>query len=224
MRAKLVAEFVGTFFLVLTIGLTVLVGSAFAPVAIATVLTAMIYTTGHVSGAHFNPAITLAFWLRGTFPAREIGPYVAVQVAASTLAALAAFLVTGDVLVVAPAAETSLASFALLELLFTFALALVILNVATAPGLAGNEVYGLAIGFVVLGGAYAAGPISGGAFNPAVALGPVLVDVFVGDGLSLAGLWIYLGATSAGAALAVPVFRMMNPGAGRGAEEAPPRP
>ena len=211
MAAKLTAEFVGTFFLVLTIGLTVLVGSAFAPIAIATVLTAMVYTTGHVSGAHFNPAITLAFWLRGTFPAREIAPYIATQVAAATLAAVAAYLITGDVLVVAPAAETSLSSFFLLELLFTFALALVILNVATAPGLEGNEVYGLAIGFVVLGGAYAAGPISGGAFNPAVALGPILVDVFVGEGLSVAGLWIYLVATTVGAALAVPVYRVMNP-------------
>lgn len=214
MRAKLTAEFVGTFFLVLTIGLTALVGTAFAPLAIATVLTAMIYATGHVSGAHFNPAITLAFWLRGTFPAREAGPYVAVQVAAAALAALAAALVTGDVLVVAPAAETSLGAFALLEVLFTFALALVILNVATAPGLAGNDHYGLAIGFVVLGGAYAAGPISGGAFNPAVALGPALVDLALGDGRSLAGLWVYLTATPVGAALAVPVYHAMNPAAG----------
>ena len=211
MRAKLAAEFVGTFFLVLTVGLTALVGATFGPVAIAAVLTAMIYTTGHVSGAHFNPAITLAFWLRGTFPARAIGPYVLVQVAAAVLAAGATLAVTGDVLVVAPAAETSLAAFFLLEALFTLALALVILNVATAPGLAGNEVYGLAIGLVVLGGAYAAGPISGGAFNPAVALGPALVDLAVGDGRSLPGLWVYLVATPLGAALAVPVFHAMNP-------------
>jgi aquaporin Z len=211
MRARLVAEFVGTFFLVLTIGLTALVGTAFAPVAIGTVLAAMIYTTGHVSGAHFNPAITLAFWLRGTFPAREIGPYLAVQVAAAALAALVAAVVTGDVLVVAPADETALGAFVLLEVLFTFALALVILNVATAPGLAGNDHYGLAIGFVVLGGAYAAGPISGGAFNPAVALGPALVDLALGDGRSLGGLWVYLVATPVGAALAVPVYHLMNP-------------
>ena len=212
MRAKLVAEFVGTFFLVLTVGLTSVVGADLAPVAIAAVLTAMIYTTGHVSGAHFNPAVTLALWLRGATPGREVGPYVAVQIAAAVLAALASLGVTGDVLVVAPAAGTPLATFAALEFAFTFALALVILNVATADGLRGTEVYGLAIGLVVLGGAYAAGPVSGGAFNPAVALGPALVDLALGDGRSLPGLWVYLVATPAGAALAVPVFWAMNPG------------
>ena len=222
MRARLVTEFVGTFLLVLTVGLTALVGTAFAPVAIAAVLTAVIYAGGHVSGAHYNPAITLAFWLRGTFPARAVGAYVLAQTAAAALAALAAAAVTGDVLVVAPAAETSLGAFALLEGLFTFALALVILNVATAPGLAGNEVYGLAIGLVVLGGAYAAGPISGGAFNPAVALGPALVDLALGDGRSLDGLWVYLLATPAGAALAVPVYHAMNPTAPRAEPDRQP--
>ena len=212
MLPKLVAEFVGTFFLVLTIGLTSLVGTDFAPIAIGTVLTAMVYMAGHVSGAQFNPAVTLAVWLRGGMPARETGPYVVAQVLAAALAALAAFGVTGDVLVVAPAAETSLASFALLEFLFTFALALVILNVATARGMEGSPAYGVAIGFVVLAGAYAAGPISGGAFNPAVAVGPILVDLAVGEGLSVSGLWVYVLATCAGAALAVPVFWMMNPG------------
>lgn len=221
MRAKLVAEFVGTFFLVLTIGLTTLIGSASAPVAIAAVLTAMIYTTGHVSAAHFNPAITVAFWLRGTFPARGVGPYVLVQVAAAALAALVAFVVTGNVLVVAPAAQTSLGAFVVLEALFTFALALVILNVATAPGLAGNDHYGLSIGLVVLGGAYAAGPISGGAFNPAVALGPALVDLAVGDGRSVGALGVYLLSTVGGAALAVPVYFAMNPPAPPAEREGP---
>ena len=101
----------------------------------------------------------------------------------------------------------------LAEVLVTFALALVILNVATAKATEGNSYYGLAIGFTVLAGAYAVGPVSGGAFNPAVGIGPVLVDVLAGDG-SMGNLWFYLVGPLAGAVLAVPVFRMQNPEVG----------
>ena len=212
MRPKLIAEFVGTFFLVLTIGLTALIGSASAPFAIAGVLIGMIYLGGHTSGAHYNPAVTLAVWMRGKMASAEVAPYMAVQVLAAVLAALAAYAVTGDVLQVAPAEETGTGAFFLMELLFTFALVLVILNVATSRETAGNDYYGVAIGLVVLGGALAAGPISGGAFNPAVALGPVLVDLFVGEGVSVAGLWVYVVATFAGGALAAVAFRLQNPG------------
>ena len=211
MLAKLVTEFVATFFLVLTIGLTVLIGSEFAPFAIAGVLMAMIYMGGHISGAHYNPAVTLAVWMRGKIPTAEVLPYMAVQVLAAVLAAFVADQVTGDVLQVVPAEETGTAAFFLMEMLFTFALALVILNVATAAGTAGNDFYGFAIGLVVLAGALAAGPISGGAFNPAVALGPAFVDLMIGDGSSVSGLWVYLVATFAGGALAAVVFKLMNP-------------
>ena len=211
MAAKLITEFIGTFFLVLTIGLTVLIGTAFAPVAIAASLLAMIYMGGHVSGAHYNPAVTLAIWIRGKLSTAEVVPYMAVQLAAAAAAAFCAYLVTGDVLTIAPAEETSLASFFLLELLFTFALVLVILNVATSVDTAGNSYYGLAIAFVVLGGMFAAGPLSGAAFNPAVALGPALVDVAVGDGQTVTSLWVYLVSTFAGGALAALVFRVQSP-------------
>lgn len=213
MIPKLLSEFIGTFFFVLTIGLTALLGSGFAPFAIAGSLTAVTYMGGHVSGAHYNPAVTLAFWLRGRLAGSKVAPYIGVQVLAGIVAAFAADTVTGDVLQVMPAAETGLGAFFLLELLFTFLLALVFLNVATAPTTAGNDSYGLAIGLVVLAGALAAGPISGGAFNPAVALGPILVDLVIGDGASLGGLWVYLVATFAGGALAAFAFRAMNPAA-----------
>ena len=98
MVPKLLAEFLGTFFLVLTIGLTALIGRETAPFAIAGVLIGAIYMGGHTSGAHYNPAVTLAVWLRGRMPAAETGPYVLAQVAAAVLAALASYAVTGDVL------------------------------------------------------------------------------------------------------------------------------
>ena len=211
MAAKLLTEFIGTFFLVLTIGLAAVVGADLAPVAIGTVLTALVYMGGHVSGAHYNPAVTLAIWMRGKLSTAEVFPYMGVQVLAAVAAALCAYLVTGEVLEVAPAAETSVASFFLLELLFTFALVLVILNVATSVETAGNSYFGVAIGLVVLGGAFATGPIAGGAFNPAVALGPILVDVVAGDGRTVSGLWVYLLSTFAGGALAALAFRVQSP-------------
>ncbi len=219
MLPKLLTEFIGTFFLVLTIGLTVLIGTEFAPIAIGCVLMVMVYMGGHISGAHYNPAVTLAVWLRGRVGSTEGGFYIAAQLAAALVAALVVYLVNDRTLDVAPAAETSLFEFFLLELLFTFALALVVLNVATARATEGNSYYGLAIGFTVLAGAFAAGPISGGAFNPAVALGPIVVDALLGDGSSLGGLWVYLVACFAGGALAAFVFNAQHPGEARGPAE-----
>ncbi|MEL6615598.1 MAG: aquaporin [Bacteroidota bacterium] len=210
MAAKLITEFIGTFFLVLTIGLTVLIGSEFAPFAIGSVLMVVIYMGGHVSGAHYNPAVTLAVWMRGRISAGEVAPYMAAQVVGAFVAAFVADTITGETLQVMPTTE-SLGSFFLLELLFTFLLALVILNVATSKDHPNNSFYGLAIGFTVLAGALAAGPISGGAFNPAVAIGPAIADLILGDGESIGSLWVYLVATFAGGALAALVFKMQNP-------------
>src|SRR5687767_2117414 len=173
---KLVTEFIGTFFLVLTIGLAVTGEVELAAVAIGSVLMVMVYMGGHISGAHYNPAVTLAVWLRGKIVAGEAGAYIATQLGAAVVAALVSQAVSGASFAPAPAAGSGLAAFFLLELLFTFALALVVLNVATAPTTAGNSFYGLAIGFTVTVGAFVVGPITGGAFNPAVAFGPILVD------------------------------------------------
>ena len=212
MLPKLLTEFIGTFFLVLTIGMTVLIGTELAPIAIGAVLVAVIYMGGHVSGAHYNPAVTLAVWMRGRLPASEILPYMLAQVLAAVVAAGAVYLVNDRPLMVTPAEETSLFEFFLLELLFTFALVLVILNVATSAGTEGNDSYGLAIASVVVAGAFTAGPISGGAFNPAVGLGPILIEAVVGEGATLGGLWIYLAAPFTGGALAALAFRLQNPG------------
>src|SRR5215210_7533190 len=192
---KYLAEFIGTFFLVLTIGCTVIPGApgVIAPLAIGATLMVMIFAGGHVSGAHYNPAVTLAVFLRGRLPASDIIPYWIAQFAGAAAAALIVLFMKGNPEVVPMQPDVIRALVA--EFLYTFALCYVVLNVATAKGTSGNPTYGLAIGFTVLAGAYAVGGVSGGAFNPAVAVGITIM------GLSQPPkIWIYLVANFAGAA------------------------
>lgn len=201
MTKKLVAEAIGTFFLVFTVGLVVLEPGAgqLAPVAIGVVLAVMVYTTGHVSGGHLNPAVTLGVFLRGEATAADLVGYSIAQTLAGVVAAVAVLYLKGGV---APDATALAVAPALLaEFLFTFALVFVVLSVATTPGTEGNSYFGFAIGGTVLVGAYAVGAISGAAFNPAVAVGAVLMNLaVVGD------LWIFLVANLAGGAAAALVF------------------
>jgi len=208
--ARYLTEVIGTFFLVFTIGMTAVTGLAAAPIAIGCTLMVMVYMGGHVSGAHYNPAVSVALFLRGALDGSQLAPYIAAQILGAWLAAGAVLLITGATFAPAPGADYGALPVLLAEVLVTFALALVIMNVATAKATEGNSYYGLAIGFTVLAGAYAVGPISGGVFNPAVGIGPIMVDVLAGDG-SMGNLWFYLVGPLAGAALAVPVFRMQNP-------------
>ena len=203
--ARYATEFTGTLFLVLTIGLTAVQDVVPAPVAVGAALTALVYMGGHVSGAHYNPAVSIAIMVRGRLDRGDLAPYVIAQVAGATVAALLVRTLTGEFVVLAPAPDASAAVALLAEMLFTFALALVILNVATSPRTEGNAYYGLAIGLVVMAGAFAVGGISGGVFNPAVGTGPILAALFQGG--SLSALWIYWVGPVAGALLAVPVFR-----------------
>jgi aquaporin Z len=203
---KYLCELIGTFFLVLTIGCTVIGGvvGVIPPLAIGSALMVMIFAGGHVSGGHYNPAVTLGVWLRGRCDTKDVFPYMVSQVLGAVLAALAVkYLRSGAEVVVA---KPDVGRALIAEFLFTFALVYVVLNVATAKGTAGNSFYGLAIGFTVLTGAFAVGDISGGAFNPAVAVG---ISVL---GLSAwANLWIFLVANFLGGAAAAGVFRMINP-------------
>ena len=203
---KLIAEFIGTFFLVLTIGTTV-IGSnpgVIPPIAIGIVLAAMIYAGGHVSGAHFNPAVTLGVVIRGRLGANEALGYMGAQVLGAVLASLVVGFLKAGVPVVAGSPDVLPALVA--EFLFTFALVYVILNVATAKGTANNSFYGLAIGGTVMAGAFAVGGISGGAFNPAVAIGVTIMGLS-----SLANIWIFLVANFLGGAVAGIVFKIINP-------------
>ena len=204
--AKYLTEFIGTFFLVSTIGYTVIAPGAgdMAPLAIGAALMVMIYAGGHVSGGHYNPAVTLAVFLRGRCPAKDVLPYMATQiVAALAAAAVASFLRPGFVATAITAdAPRVLAA----ELLYTFALAYVVLNVATAKGTQGNSFYGLAIGFTVLVGAFSVGDISGGAFNPAVAVGAASLGF-----VTWPTVWTHIVADFAGGALAAVTFKILNP-------------
>jgi aquaporin Z len=204
---KYLVEFIGAFFLVATIGFTVLKpGDAgnLAPLAIGSALMVMIFAGGHVSGAHYNPAVTLAVFLRGKCPASDVVPYILAQCLGAAAAAVVVLFMKGNPPVEALQPDVSRALLA--EFLYTFALCYVVLNAATAKGTSGNSFYGLAIGFTVLVGAYSVGAVSGGAFNPAVAVGVTMM------GLSrLANIWIFLVANFAGGAAAALAFRFINP-------------
>ena len=205
MRAYL-TEFIGAFFLVLTIGLTSVSGLDVAPLAIGSALMVMVYMGGHISGAHYNPAVSLACCIRGALPWSQLAPYVLSQVLGAIAAGFVVYLITGMPFGPAPAIDVSTTAILLVEILFTFALALVVLNVATASKTAGNSFYGLAIGFTVMVGAFAGGGISGGAFNPAVGLGPNISQALLGAG-ALGHPWLYVVGPALGAALAALVFR-----------------
>ncbi len=207
--SKYLTEFIGTFFLVLTIGLSVLTGPStglsMAPLAIGGSLMVMVYMGGHLSGAHYNPAVSLAVLLRGKMSAADFVPYLVSQAAGGIAAACLVYVILGKTLPIAPGENVSVTSALLVEVLYTFALALVVLNVATSKKTEGNSYYGLAIGFTVVVAAFAAGGISGGAFNPAVGTGLTVAHAVFGGG-SFANLWLYLVGPFAGGALAALVF------------------
>jgi aquaporin Z len=202
---KLLTEFLGTFFLVLIIGLAVTTGTPMPPLAIGVGLAVLVYMGGHVSGAHYNPAVSLAAMLRGKLPAADLVPYIVAQVLGALAAAAMVHVIVGQTFAPAPAVGQGFVAPLLVETLFTFLLALVVLNTAAHPATKGNSFYGLAIGGAVMAGAFVGGGISGGAFNPAVGIGPILVHAVTGGG-SFANLWLYLVGPLLGGVLAAVVY------------------
>ena len=203
---KYLVEFIGTFFLVFTVGMTVIDPGAgnLAPLAIGSALMIMVYAGGHVSGGHYNPAVTLAVWLRGRCPTSDVPAYMGAQIAAGVVAAMIVLGLKGDPRVSANEIQVFPALIA--EFIGTFALAYVVLNVATAKATAGNSNYGLAIGFTVMTMAFAVGGVSGGAFNPAVAVGITVMHL-----AKASNLWLYLAGNFGGGALAAAAFKFINP-------------
>jgi aquaporin Z len=201
-----VAEFIGTFFLVLTIGCTAMPGlpGVIAPLAIGAALMVMVFAGGHVSGAHYNPAVTLGVWLRGRATTADVIPYWVSQIAAALAAAFVARFLVG--MPAAPAMTPAIGPAAVAEFLYTFALVYVILNVATAKGTNGNSFYGLAIGMTVMVGAFSVGHVSGGAFNPAVAIGVAVMGL-----VAPSSIWVHIVSELAAGATAAAIFKMLNP-------------
>ena len=204
---KLAVELIGSFIFYFTVYFAVRSGSPLAPLAIGAILMVMVFAAGHISGGHLNPAVTLAVLVRGRIgPGEAVGYWIA-QLAAGVLAALTVNAMIGPVPL---SAASGVALFGVgpvfvAELVFTFALTYVVLNVATSKDHPNNSFYGLAIGFTVLAGAVAVGGVSGGVFNPAIYLGGAFMGLFPAT-------WIYPVAELAAAVVAGLVFRALNPG------------
>lgn len=172
MRNKLIAEFIGSYFLYLIIGLCITPEAVgpFTPLAVGIGLAALVYSCGHISKAHFNPATTVTYLCAGTHQKAHFWPFVAVILLGTTLAAFTVPILKPEGMANITTIQIDYPKVILAEFLFTFALMWVILNVAIATGTKGNQFYGIAIGAIVIAGAYTVGPISCAAFNPAVTL------------------------------------------------------
>jgi aquaporin Z len=203
---KYLVELLGTFFFVFTIGSVVIEPGAgpMAPLAIGSALMVMVYAGGHISGGHFNPAVTLGVWLRGKCPTGDVPGYMAAQIVGAIIAAVLALYLKGNPTVTAKTIHVPESLLA--EFLGTFALVWVVLNTATAKGTAGNSNYGLAIGFTVVVMAYAVGGVSGGAFNPAIAVGITMMHLISGS-----DVWVHLVADFAGGAAAAMAYKALAP-------------
>lgn len=183
---KYLVEFIGTFFLVFTVASAVLAGGegVIAPLSIGFVLMVMVYAGGHISGGHYNPAVSLAAAIRGALDRKQILPYWISQILGGICAI---FLIKPFVEVPEVMGCTfTLPKIIIGEFLFTFALCYVVLQVATSKKTEGNSYYGLAIGSTVLVGAFAVGGIlTPGAFNPAVAVGLGLINTICWTGTAV---------------------------------------
>jgi aquaporin Z len=204
---KYAVEVIGTFFLVFTVATSVLSHSSYTPLAAGSALMVMVYAGGHISGGHYNPAVTMAALWRGRISLADATAYWIAQFAAGVVAGLIALVVVDP-----PAVQTlhpsghALAATAVVEFLFTFALCYVVLNVATSKSQTGNSFFGLAIGFTVTAGAFAVGGISGGAFNPAVSFGAASAGLF-----AWSTLWVYVVAQAFAGVVAGVAFLALNP-------------
>ncbi|MCW2766249.1 MAG: permease, glycerol uptake facilitator, partial [Nocardioides sp.] len=204
---KYAVELIGTFFLVFTVAASSLSRSTFTPFAAGAALMVMVYAGGHISGGHYNPAVTMAALWRRRIGLADAGAYWVVQLAAGLIAGVVAVAVVnpGTVTNLHPSGR-ALAAVAVVEFLFTFALCYVVLNVATSKDQADNSFFGLAIGFTVLAGAFAAGGISGGAFNPAVSVGAAAGGLF-----AWSTLWVYIVVQAVAGIAAGLTFLALNP-------------
>lgn len=211
--SKYVGEIIGTYFLVLTIGCNVLTGSVGAAISIGAVLMVMIYAIGPVSGAHLNPAVTVAVALRGKIDPHDTALYIACQMIGGFAAGVTYYAICGTTFVLAPAGRFHWLVAASVEVLYTTALCFVVLNVATVTKdkKDQNQYFGLAIGFVVTSAALAIGSVSGCSLNPAVSVGSMLIAAIETGSAALIYFPLYFLCPFVGAVLAFGLFIVVNP-------------
>lgn len=213
---RCLSEFLGTYLLVFTVGCNVLSGSpVWAATSIACVLMVSIYALGNVSGANFNPAVSVALGLSQKMPWRDVGVYCLAQLFAGICGGMSYGILFSKVFNLQPGVHFGWFQAMLAEVLYTFMLCFVVLNVTTTTKNAANQFYGLAIGFVIVAGGYSAGNISGGAFNPAVAFGIDVSSAGIGFGWAIE----YTIYEMFGAVLAAVLFRVVRPDEFGGSEE-----
>lgn len=202
-----IIEFIGTFFLVLTIGMT---GD---PIAIGSMLMVMVYMGGHISGAHYNPAVSISMKIMGLLTTKELSGYIISQILGSMFAALIVCWLNNSVMFISVGDYDS-SQILFVEAICTFALLMVIFNVAVNPKTEGNSYYGLAIGFTIFAAASLGGGISGGVYNPAVGIGPIIIQLFQDVSQessilnSLGNLWYYIVGPIIGALCATYIYKI----------------
>ena len=196
-------EFIGTFFLLLISAL------ADDPIAIGLGLAVLCYIGGHISGAHYNPAVSIAMVIRGEINKIECSKYIISQVLGAIAASFIYFLISDKVFEIQPNDNTTLSQFLIAEFIFTFLLVITILFVATHPKLKGNQFYGAAIGLSVMTSQYSIGEISSSALNPAISIGPALFNLLNGEGsnMSLVFSPYYISITIISAIFAAYLFK-----------------
>jgi len=200
---KPIAEFIGTFFLVFTIALS---GNS---LAIGVVLMIMVYSLGYISGGYFNPAVTIGMFLYKKLKRLETIYYIIAQILGSVLALVIYSLISNKLFSPGIPSGSTFISALIIEIIFTFALVFVIFNVCLNTRAEGNQYFGLAIGLTLFVGATAGGAISGGIFNPAVGVVPLLIN-FQHLGENLTNILLYIVGPTVGSILAVFVFKYFN--------------
>lgn len=209
---KVLTEFVGTFIFLFVISLAAVGTSPLAPLAIGAALMCMVYMGGHRSGGHYNPAVSLGLFLQKKLDAKDLLPYWIAQIVAGILAFGLGYYITGKTVAIEPGAGYDVIKALLVETIFTLALVLVVLNTACSKDTDGTGYYGLAIGFTIVIAAIAGGPVSGGAFNPAVGIGATVIHAMHGG--SFSNIWIPIVGPLVGGVIGSYIWRAQEPAAG----------
>ncbi len=196
-------EMLGTFFLTLAVGM------AGTPIGLGVMLMVMVYIGGHISGAHYNPAVTLCLWWSGKHASKEVLGYIVFQLIGAFIAAGVYYLITDRSFAPSPVKGVTPIQAVLAEAVFTFVLCVLVYTVSISKHLKGNHIYGIAIGGAVMAGAFAVGGVSSAAFNPAIGTMPAMVGAGLGQ-QSPDMIWIYWAGPLIGALIASYVCRYLH--------------